>query len=1017
MASLPVLGWAQTVVSGKVLDENGLPMPGVNVQIKGLGTGTVTTISGEFQLEAAEQAVLVFSFIGYETQEQLAKKSAPMVIRLAPSIESLDEVVVIGYGTATTKTLTGAVSSVNGKNITDLKTARFDQALQGQVPGVQISTASGSPGGAVNIRIRGLTTNGDNNPLILVDGVPYSTEGLNAISPSDIESIHVLKDAAAAIYGVRAANGVILVTTRQGKASSPTRLEYSGYVGIQSTAKKLNLLKGREYAILKNEAFAAGGQTMPFVNPDIGSGTDWQSEVFSEAPVSSHNISVGGGTEKTKFSIGGAYFNQLGIVGADKASYRRYNGRLNFTTELAPHITLQNVFLYTNEQRSALPENGIASVLYNTINASPAASVRQLDGSYTFLEEFNDIINPLAQIDNSFNEAKVNKLVGKQEVIWEIQKGLDLTGRIGYNYASVGSKVFNPLVYYGSGKAQNTVSNAQLIPDSLSLAKGFKVPLLNNIVESQQTYFNYNLEAFLNYDKTFGDHQVRSALGLTMIQDQGESLTGVAFNVPYNSNNFADISAAEGNNLLNNSSSYQYRSRLQSFFWRGEYGFQDRYLASVVMRRDGSSNFGINNRFGLFPSVSAGWLASSESFFPKGKINFLKIRGSYGVVGNDKIGLFRYRALLGGEAVYSFNDQLITGIAIGAFGNQDLKWETTSQGNAGIDARFLNDRLELTTDYYVKQTRDLLFAPDISAIVGAYSAGSSPPIVNGGNVRNSGLEVMIRYNNRSSAALQYSVAYTFTTVKNEVTKLQQGVDFYEFGSFGVGGGAATRMEVGFPIGYFFGYKTKGVYQSNEEVSSRDVTQEGARAGDLIFTDIDGDGNINFSNNTDKTFLGSAIPDMTMGLQANAGWKGIDIGFSIYASIGNEILRNYERQQPLANLLSYRIGRWTGDGSTNAQPRLTTAANKNGVLSDFFVEDGSFLRLRNLQIGYLIPEKITGKAGIKKFRVYAAGNNLATLTRYRGFDPDFNSGSSLTGGVDLGFYPQARSIMFGLELTY
>ena len=1017
MASLPVLGWAQTVVSGKVLDENGLPMPGVNVQIKGLGTGTVTTISGEFQLEAAEQAVLVFSFIGYETQEQLAKKSAPMLIRLAPSIESLDEVVVIGYGTATTKTLTGAVSSVNGKNITDLKTARFDQALQGQVPGVQISTASGSPGGAVNIRIRGLTTNGDNNPLILVDGVPYSTEGLNAISPSDIESIHVLKDAAAAIYGVRAANGVILVTTRQGKASSPTRLEYSGYVGIQSTAKKLNLLKGREYAILKNEAFAAGGQTMPFVNPDIGSGTDWQSEVFSEAPVSSHNISVGGGTEKTKFSIGGAYFNQLGIVGADKASYRRYNGRLNFTTELAPHITLQNVFLYTNEQRSALPENGIASVLYNTINASPAASVRQLDGSYTFLEEFNDIINPLAQIDNSFNEAKVNKLVGKQEVIWEIQKGLDLTGRIGYNYASVGSKVFNPLVYYGSGKAQNTVSNAQLIPDSLSLAKGFKVPLLNNIVESQQTYFNYNLEAFLNYDKTFGDHQVRSALGLTMIQDQGESLTGVAFNVPYNSNNFADISAAEGNNLLNNSSSYQYRSRLQSFFWRGEYGFQDRYLASVVMRRDGSSNFGINNRFGLFPSVSAGWLASSESFFPKGKINFLKIRGSYGVVGNDKIGLFRYRALLGGEAVYSFNDQLITGIAIGAFGNQDLKWETTSQGNAGIDARFLNDRLELTTDYYVKQTRDLLFAPDISAIVGAYSAGSSPPIVNGGNVRNSGLEVMIRYNNRSSAALQYSVAYTFTTVKNEVTKLQQGVDFYEFGSFGVGGGAATRMEVGFPIGYFFGYKTKGVYQSNEEVSSRDVTQEGARAGDLIFTDIDGDGNINFSNNTDKTFLGSAIPDMTMGLQANAGWKGIDIGFSIYASIGNEILRNYERQQPLANLLSYRIGRWTGDGSTNAQPRLTTAANKNGVLSDFFVEDGSFLRLRNLQIGYLIPEKITGKAGIKKFRVYAAGNNLATLTRYRGFDPDFNSGSSLTGGVDLGFYPQARSIMFGLELTY
>ena len=1014
---LPVLVSAQRALSGKVLDETGAPMPGVNVQVKGASAGTVTGVSGEFKLEVPEKAILVFSFIGYETQELPVNKNTELVVRLIPSTEALEEVVVIGYGTATAKTLTGAVASVNGKNITDLKTARFDQALQGQIAGVQISTASGSPGGAVNIRIRGLTTNGDNNPLILVDGIPYSTEGLNAISPSDIESIHVLKDAAAAIYGVRAANGVILVTTRQGKASTPTRLEYSGFIGVQSTAKKLDLLKGREYAILKNESFAAGGQTPPFLNPDIGTGTDWQSEVFAQAPVSSHNVSVSGGTEKTKFSIGGAYFDQLGIVGADKASYRRYNARLNFTTELTPGVTLQNVFLYTNELRSALPENGIASVLYNTINASPAASVRQADGSFTFLEEFSDIINPLAQIENSFNAAKVNKLVGKQEVVWGIRDGLDLTGRIGYNYASVGSKVFNPLVYYGSGKAQNTVSNAELIPDSLALATGFKVPLLNNVVETQQTYFNYNIEAFLNYNKAFGDHQVRSALGITFIQDQGESLTGVAFNVPYNANNFADISAAEGNNLLNNSSSYQYRSRLQSVFWRGEYGYQDKYLASVVMRRDGSSNFGVNNRFGVFPSVSAGWVASSESFFPEGKINFLKVRGSYGIVGNDKIGLFRYRALLGGEAVYSFNDQLITGIAIGAFGNQDLKWETTSQGNAGIDARLLNDRIEVTADYYVKQTRDLLFAPDISAIVGAYSAGSSPPIVNGGNVRNSGLEMMVRYNSRPGSALSYSIGYTFTTVNNKVTKLQQGVDFYEFGSFGVGGGAATRMEVGYPIGYFFGYKTQGVFQTSEEVAARGITQEGARAGDLIFADIDGDGNINFSNNTDKTFLGSAIPDLTMGLQANAGWKGIDVGFSLYASIGNEILRNYERQQPLANLLAYQIGRWTGAGSTNDQPRLTTAATKNGVLSDFFVEDGSFLRLRNLQVGYQFPEKLTGKAGIKKFRVYAAGNNLATLTRYRGFDPDFNSGSSLTGGVDLGFYPQARTIMFGIELTY
>jgi len=1011
--------FGQFAVSGQVLDETNTPIPGVNIQVQGTSRGTVSDQSGRFNIEVSNGNILVFSFVGYEnTQVTVSASQTSLVVKLQPSTEGLEEVVVIGYGTATSKNLTGAISAVSGKNIADLKTARFDQALQGQVPGVQISTASGSPGGAVNIRIRGLTTNGDNNPLILVDGIPYSTEGLNAISPSDIESIHVLKDAAAAIYGVRAANGVILVTTKQGKASAATRVEYTGFIGMQSTSKKLDLLRGREYAILKNEAFAAGGQTPPFVNPDIGFGTDWQSEVFQQAPISSHNLTIGGGSEKTKFSIGGAYFDQLGIVGGDKSSYSRYNARVNFTTELAPKVTLQNVFLYTHENRSALPENGIASVLYNTINASPAATVKQADGTFTFLEEFSDIINPLAQISNSFNGAKVNKLVGKQEVAIELLKGLNLTGRVGYNYANVGSKVFNPLVYYGSGKAQNTVSNAELIPDSLRLATGFKVPLLNNVVETQQTYFNYNIEAFLNYERLINDmHQLRGTLGLTFIQDQGESLTGIAYNVPYNQNNFADISASEGNNLLNNSSSYQYRSRLQSFFWRGEYGFQDRYLASMVLRRDGSSNFGVNNRFGLFPSLSLGWIASSESFFKSQKIDFLKLRGSYGVVGNDKIGLFRYRALLGGEAVYSFNDQLINGIAIGAFGNQDLKWETTSQGNIGLDLKMFDNRVEVTADYYVKSTRDLLFAPDISAIVGAYSAGSSPPIVNGGNVRNSGLEFLLRYYNAPNRPVSYSLTYTLTTVKNKVTALQQGVDFFEFGSFGVGGGSATRMEVGYPIGYFFGYKTEGVFQTGEEIATRGVQQEGSQPGDLRYADIDGDGNINFSNNSDKTFLGSAIPDFIMGLQAAAGWKGFDLSLSLYASVGNEILRNYERQQPLANLLAYRIGRWTGEGSTNIHPRQTTAANKNGVLSDYFVEDGSFLRLRNVQLGYQLPERWLKPAHIQRLRVYGAANNLLTLTRYRGFDPDFNSGSSLTGGVDFGFYPQAKTIMFGFELTF
>lgn len=1018
-----LLTWASygqsIIIKGKVLDENGQGIPGANVLVTGTSQGTVTDIEGNFALDGVPPAAsLSFSFVGYATQIITVGEQTTITVKLEPDVKSLDEVIVVGYGTTTSKELTGSVSVVNGKNLTSLNPVRFDQALQGQAAGVQISTASGSPGGAVNIRIRGLTSNGDNNPLVLVDGIPYSTDGLNALNPSDIESINVLKDASAAIYGVRAANGVIIITTKQGKKNGKPTFEFSGYVGTQETSRKLDLLKAREFAILKNEAFAAGGQNPPFANVDLGKGTDWQDAVFQSAPIQNYNLNVSGGSEKSTYSIGGSLLDQKGIVGGDKAAYKRYNARLNFTTELAPKLTLQNVLLYTNETRRTLPENTIASVLYNTINASPAASPRTATGSYTYLEEFSDIINPLAQIANTYNETKVNKIVGKQELNYKIKEHFDATARIGYNYAAVSTKVFNPLVYYGSGKAQNTTSSPNLIPDSVSLATGFKVPLLNNVSETQQTFYNYNLEAFLNYSQVFNqDHSVKGTLGLSYLEDGGESLTGVAYNIPYNSIDMADISAADGSNLLNNTSSYQYRSRLQSIFFRGEYGYKAKYLVSAVVRRDGSSNFGKNNRFGYFPSLSAAWVLSSEPFFHSDIIQFIKVRASYGVVGNDKIPLYRYRALLGGEAVYPYNDQLLTGVAIGAFGNQDLKWETTHQTNIGVDLSLLNGKLDITTDYYIKKTNDLLFTPDISAIVGAYGAGSSPPVVNGGDIKNSGFELLINYNDKIGSDFNYTVGYNLTTIHNEVTALQQGVSFYDFGSFGVGGGSATRMQVGYPIGYFFGYKTEGVYQTAEEITNRGVTQAGALPGDLRYADIDGNKDINFSNNSDKTFLGSAIPDVIMGLNLGANYKGFDFSVTLYSSIGNKILRNYERQQPLANLLSYRINRWTGPGSTNEHPRLTTAANTNGVLSSYFVEDGSFLRIKNIQLGYSLPDHLVRKVGAKKLRVYIAANNLATFTKYRGFDPDFSSGSPLTGGVDYGFYPQARTFMAGLNLTF
>ena len=1009
---------AQIRVEGTVTGE-GDPLPGVNVLLKGTSRGVVTNIDGTYTIEVPDQnAVLKFSYIGYQPKEIVVGNLTQINVSLEPDLLSLEEVVVVGYGTTTKKEATGAVSAIDAEKIDALNPQRMDQALQGQVSGVNINAASGSPGGGYNIRIRGITSNGNNNPLILVDGVRYSPDALNSLNPNDIESVNVLKDATAGIYGVQAANGVILVTTKKGKLNSRPKLEFSGYYGMQETIKQLDLLNAREYAILKNEAFAAGSQEPPFNNVELGEGTNWQDQVFQTAPIQNYNLTVTGGSEKTSYSIGGSFLDQQGIVGGDKASFKRINARLNLVTELAQDVKLENVLLYTNENRKTLPEFGIGSVLFNAVNAYPTESVRHESGRYTYLNLVNDIINPLAQMENTFNDNNVNKLVGKQELSYNINDDFTISGRAGYNYTIYDGKFFSPLVFYGSGKAQNTAINEDLDPVMVEIAEGVEIPRLSSVNETRQTYLDYNLEAFLNYNHIFSDvHNVKATLGASIFANRGETLDGTAFDIPYNSWGFADISAGDGNNLLNSTGSSQYRSRLQSFFLRTEYSYMQKYLASFIIRRDGSSNFGENNRFGYFPTLSLGWVASEEPFFNIGAIDFAKVRGSYGITGNDRIPLFAYRALLGGEGVYVFDDQLANGIALGRLGNPDLKWETTSQANIGLNLSFWQGVIDLDVDYYVKTTRDLLFAPDVSGVLGAYGAGSAPPFINAGDVRNSGLDLSLAYNQRFGDDFNVNVGYNLTTINNEVVSLPEGVDFLEGGAFGVGGGLATRMEVGYPIGYFFGFETEGVYQTEEQIASRGVTQDLAQPGDLIFRDADGDGTVEFGNDEDKVMIGSPIPDFTMGLNLGADYKGFDFSAFFYASLGNEILRNYERQQPYANLLSYRIQRWTGAGSTNEHPRLTTGANNNAVVSDYFIEDGSFLRLRNIQLGYTLPPSVSQTVGLNRARIYFAANNLITLSKYKGYDPDFSGGTPLSSGIDYGFYPQAKIYMVGLNLNF
>jgi len=1016
------------IITGKVVDENKETMPGVNIKVEGKEGGATTDLDGRYSITVDNQLnTLIFSFIGYKSQAVTVNDKIKIDIQLKPSSENLDEVVVVGYGTSRIKELTGATVQVKGESIERLNIPRMDQALQGQVSGVTISTNSGSPGGTSNIRIRGLSTSGNNNPLILVDGVVYDAQGLNALNPGDIESINVLKDATAGIYGVRAANGVIIIETKKGKKGSKPKFEVGSYYGMQSTTKKLNLLNAGEYALIKNEMFIRGGGQPIFNNTDLKVGSNWQDSIFQDAPVQSFNIGVNGGGKNSSYSIGGNYFSQDGIVGGKKSNFERYNARVNLVNSLSKKLTLTSVFLYTHEQRSVLAENGIGSVLYNTINAFPTRNIHSPDGNYEYLDEVSDIINPVAQIENTYNRSLTNKLVGKQEFEVKILDNLSFTNRLSYNYAIVDGKTFNPLAWYGSGKYANSALNANLEPvmvfngfqynqnsdtyDSILVERGASVS------EQRATYLDLNYESFLNYNLNINDHNIKSTLGASVFRRKGDVLNGTGFNIPNNSIDYADISASQspGQFNQNNTGSYEFEERLLSAFLRGEYSYKFKYIFSGVIRRDGSSKFGPNSRYGYFPSFSGAWIVSEESFLNFKPITFLKLRTSYGISGNDQIANFAYRALLNGEGVYVFDDIITAGVAIGTAANPDLKWETTKQLNIGVDLQLFNS-FDITANYFIKNTNDLLFSPNVSALIGSYGPGGYPPIVNAGNVSNKGFEFEFGYATNPNNPIGVNVNLNFTYLKNEVTSVPDGIDFIPGASFGVGGNTATRFEVGFPIGYFFGYQTNGIYQNQSQIDNSNINQDGAQVGDLIFVDQDGDGKINFNDNSDKTNLGSPLPKFMFGTVLGFNLYGFDISANLYAAVGQKIIRNYERQQPYANQLNYVLDRWTVDNPSNEVPVYTTASNRNGVFSDFFVENGSFLRVRNIQIGYILPKDFCKKFKTNYVRFYIAANNLFTFTKYMGYDPDIGGGA-LSGGVDNGFYPQARTIMGGVNIKF
>ncbi|MEM7549393.1 MAG: TonB-dependent receptor [Bacteroidota bacterium] len=1022
-STLQVYGQQKTI-TGTVTDgEDGTGLPGVNVLVKGTTTGTVTDFDGNYNVKASESDVLVFSFVGYVAQEVEVGQRSVIDVQLASDLKQLEEIVVIGYGTTSEKEVTGAISSIKSEDITRLNPARIENALQGQISGVQITSASGSPGGGSNIRIRGVNSNGDNRPLIIVDGVRFGDD-INSIDPNIIESITVLKDASAAIYGVLAANGVILITTKTGKGLSRPELSFNAYYGWQQAERRIDVLNATEYAILTNERIAGGGGTPPFTNiSSLGEGTDWQDEVFETAPIQSYSLNYRGNTEKTLYSVGGTYFDQEGIVGGDQSGFQRTTFNLNVTHELYKGLKLTANTNYINQNRQTLVENVIGSPLYNAINNDPTVPVFDENGDFT-LADVNlgaEIINPLAQIENTFNESSSDRLSGVLGLQYEVLEGLTVESNFNYNFSVTQFRDFFPNIFFGNGKVQNRV-----FQDST----GFNI-----VNQNQQNFVSYNVDNIINYNTTIADvHKLKFTLGNSVFKNNGNSIFGTGFNVPNNSFEFAALNLTTEFQELRTADQAQFNETQLSYFFRTEYAFENKYLFSGLIRRDATSRFTPGNQVGYFFALSGGWAFTEDSNINLPEfLSFGKLRVSYGQLGNDRVPTdATVSAVLGtgsGEAAAVFNgNQIVFGAATGPLSNPDLQWETTETFDVGLDLEFLQGRVSVVADYYLKTTRDLLISGiQVSGLNGADAPGSSGPTINGGEVRNRGFEFSVTYSDEIVEGLNISANFNYTNNFNETLSVDGEGGFIGAGTVGIGAALEndfSRFQAGLPVGGYFGFQTDGIFQTPEEIAAEGNAQPGARPGDFRFIDQNDDGVI---DNDDRTLIGSPIPTNIFGFNLNLSYKNFDLSTLWEAQTGHSLIRNFQRLSLRSNQEANAINRWTGPGSTNSFPRLTTGDQGQTLASDFFVEDGDYLRIRNIQLGYTFQSNVLEKIGAKKLRVYGTVNNVFTFTDYTGFDPSASRGlqpgdevggaSALNGTNDIGFYPLARTYILGINLTF
>ena len=962
-------------ISGKVISlEEKEPLIGVTVLIKNSIQGTITDYDGNYSIEVnTPQDTIVFSYVGYETIERIAGVNTIIDLEMALEAEALDEVVVVGYGTMRKSDLTGAVYSVKGEEISKNPDANALQGLQGKVPGVQVTSVSGNPGENPVVRVRGVATFGDGtSPIYVVDGI--ITDNISFLNSGDIESVEVLKDASStAIYGTRGANGVIIITTKKGQAGKAI-VNLSATYSQEYVPQKIDLLRAREFATIVNEI-----QAGTFNNLDALSDTDWQDEMINDgAPIQKYELSVSGGKDNYSYYFGGSYYNQEGVVG--KSDYQRYSLKLNNSLQAASFLTIGSNLTFAREDKTNPP-----GVIAQAYRAWPTSTAYNDQGEFI---EVQGAGNPQASLEysNSFDDRY--RAIGNIYADLNLLK--DFTFRTSYqlDWRLLKNVNFSP-VFLVSPQQQNEIND------------------LSKRNENESTWIWENT---LTYQKEIGIHRFNLLAGYTAQEFQREVLSGTVDNLIREEESFWYLDAGDVTTIeaFNSETNYTYLS----YLFRANYVLKDRYLFTATFRRDGSSKFGEENRYGNFPSIALGWRISEETFLSEIPwLDNLKLRASWGVNGNDKIGFERRFAkitLNDKEAVFGPAEELVPGATLETPGNAFLKWENTESIDIGIEFSILSGRLTGELDYYDKKTDAVLV--DLQP-PGHFGTGSFSSITfNAADIVNKGIEFYLNYNNKIGS-LDYNIGVLGSTVKNETISVGSDEALIS-GSLG-NGQLVTRTTPGIAVGSFYGYKVVGVFQNEAELNTYPALS-GQGVGDFRYQDTNGDGVV---TPDDRVFLGSYIPDYLLGINLGLEYKGFGLEVFMQGQFGNEIYNGKRAVRPeIYNFERYILDRWTGEGSTNSQPQLSTGG-VNYSPSDWFIEDGSFMRIRNVTLSYQPSAAFFQRFGLQNGSIFLRGTNLYTFTEYSGYSPEIASSDALRSGIDLGTYPVTAVYSLGINLSF